>query len=283
MTLDWRGVLAGLPGDGRVDAHVHTASSDGTDAVADVVVKAVERGLSGLAITDHDTLDGARSALSMDLPSQFVIIPGVELTAYWDLQEVHILGYGVDAESEQLNEYMGVFTGVRRERAHKIVTRLSVSGVPIEWDSLDSKYTGSAIGRPHIARELVSCGHCANVYEAFHKYLHNGSEFDEPKYRLTVASAVEMIHASGGKAVLAHPGMMHIDSIITPIVNQGIDGLETGYPFHHLMQERWLERYAAKRKLCITGGSDFHGSNRPNIKIGARSTTVEQFRKLLAR
>ena len=281
MKKDWRDVLESLsPGD-PIDAHTHTYYSDGTSSPKELVDLAVESGLSGISITDHDTLEGYLSCSSIDMPENFLLIPGIEFTAYWGEHEVHILAYGVDPDNLELRNFNDAFKEARLQRAKKIISNLSVDGIHIDWDKFLQKHPAIPLGRPHIAQELVDAGYCRHIYEAFDKYLGNHSKYVVTKFDLKVSDVGRIAHNAGGKAVLAHPGQLPKQVQVTPILIAGVDGLEALYPQHHVMQERAYERYAKKRKIPITGGSDFHGAFKPRIKLGMRTTSVAQMRELL--
>lgn len=281
MNLNWREILAALPDDGRVDTHTHTFFSDGSDSPAEIVRAALSAGLAGVAISDHDTFDGYRDAIRLFLPPKFLLIPAVELSAYDFDEEIHILGYGFDPEHEELNDYIVQFADRRRERAENIVRSLKNAGIDISWDEIDRKYGSIAIGRMHIARELVACGTCRSLGHAFGSFLGNDSEFVEPKFNISVSAAVALIHRAGGKAVLAHPGALPVRVQVTPLITYGLDGIEASYPFHHPMQERAFVRYCDKRNMPYTGGSDYHGAGRASIRVGTRCSTVANLKKLL--
>lgn len=281
MTKDWRELLSSLPDGAQIDTHVHTTYSDGTDSPSNVIAIALAVGLAGIAFADHDSIDGYLEAQNLFLPPKFLIVPGVELTAYDGDEEVHILGYGFDPQSDEFNAYLRLFADKRRDRAKCIVYNLQQVGVQISWESLEKKYGTSAIGRPHIARELVACGGCRTIGQAFYSFLGNNSAFVVPKYNISISDAASLVHRAGGMAILAHPGALPEHVQVTPLVECGLDGLEANYPFHHPMQERAFQRYCEKRGLAITGGSDYHGSNRASVKVGARASTAASLKKLL--
>jgi predicted metal-dependent phosphoesterase TrpH len=281
MTSDWRSILASMPADALVDTHTHTLWSDGTDTPAKLIQAARAEGLAGVAITDHDSISGYNEAVRLFLPPSFLVLPGIELTAYTDGFEVHVLGYGFDVDDADLNEYLIRFGEARVERAERIFGNLADHGVAMSWEDFIAKYPNIPVGRVHIARELVAAGHCANLRAAFERWLGDGNSVLAPKFALTVGKAASLLHKAGGKAVVAHPGALPPQVQITPLLTLGVDGIEARYPFHHPMQEREYLRYAAKRGVPVTGGSDYHGGNRRGVFPGARSTTVAELRSLL--
>jgi len=281
MSRDWRKALSDLPGGAAVDTHVHTNYSDGTHEPAEVVRRALAAGLAGIAISDHDTIEGYLDAERLLIPPSFLLLPSVELTAYHDGLEVHILGYGVDPSSPVLKDYLDRFALQRKERARKIVSNLYRAGVKVSWKRIESGHGPGVLGRMHIARELVNSGYCRTLGQAFSRYLCNSSRFVEPKFSISVGEAAELVHTAGGKAVLAHPGALSPRLQVTVLMRQGLDGLEARYPFHHPMQEKSFLEYARKRGIPVLGGSDYHGANRPSVKLGDRFSTADELRRLL--
>ena len=283
MKTEWRERLADLADDDRIDAHTHSTFSDGTDDPCEIVKKAAEAGLAGVALSDHDTLDGYRYAAKNGVPERFLLLPATELTAYYDEHEIHVLGYGFDPEDESLSAFLQTCAQHRRKRAIKILNNLRVkAGIELDFDRMAEKHGESPLGRPHIAHELVSNGVCRNYYEAFHKYLNDSSPYVEQKYKVSVTDAVRVLHGAGGKAVLAHPGTLNKKVQVTHLITLGLDGIETGHPQHDFVFERAMNRYSRKRNLPTTGGSDYHGQHRPGLGVGDRSTTAKQLRQLLS-
>ena len=281
MKSDWRDVLKGIPPDSRIDTHIHTLFSDGADTPRMVIDEAIRANLSGISITDHDSIDGYLQADRLQLPDAFLLLPGVELTSYFKNREYHILGYGFDPYDTELNNYLAVFAKARLERARTIYERLADAGINLSWERITSREARGSIGRMHIAKELIETGACKDIYDAFSSYLSDDSQFVERKYNISVSKAVSLIHSAGGKAVVAHPMTHPKNTQVTPLLLMGVDSLEVFHPSHHAMEEQALCRYARKRGLPLLGGSDYHFSGRPNVYIGARTTEASQLRMLL--
>lgn len=265
------------------DLHIHTTASDGAFSPSEIVEKAVKRGLKGIAITDHDAIEGIEEAVvyaSHHYPG-FLVIPGIEMNTTADGESVHILGYGIDYHNKNFICSLQKMRGWREERALKIVEKLSTLGYSITYDEVAALADGS-IGRPHIARVLVNKKMIPSVQWAFDHLLSKGKKAYVPRHEFSPVQAVELIHHYGGVAILAHPGLInnqkevrHLLDAIPPI----IDGLEVHYPAHKLYQVEKYKEWANERNLLITGGSDYHGigNNEHGGYVGFRGLDKEKF------
>ncbi|ADY56493.1 PHP domain protein [Syntrophobotulus glycolicus DSM 8271] len=253
----------------EADLHCHTNMSDGLMDPAEVVRIAAQKGLSALAITDHDTIQGFAEGKKAALQYNIDFIPGIEINTDWCGREVHILGYGIDPESREFNHKLAVIRDKRKERINKIVEKLRGLGLDISIEEVESKGKGVSIGRPHVAQVLVDRGYARNVKDAFSNYLGIGTQAYVPRYKLKPEEAIAMIRKAKGVAVLAHPGAQGLFWEISRWKDAGLQGIEVYHPEHH---EESIEKYtglAAKMGLVITGGSDFHGESiKPGIGIG---------------
>lgn len=261
--------LAARPsGECRVDLHVHTTASDGTMTPEEVVAAAVEAGLAAVAVADHDEVTGIAPAAAAGERLGLEVVPAVELTCYLGDDEAHILGYFVDHLDAVLNERLAALREVRRQRAAEICRRLAALGVPVEVERVMAIAKGGAVGRPHLASALVEAGHVSSVKEAFARFLYNGGPAWVPKTKLTPGEAVELVHAAGGLAFLAHPGAMRRDNVLPDLVRAGLDGLEVRHCLHaHPTAEHYLH-WAHRQDLLTAGGSDFHGSLKEGAPLG---------------
>lgn len=243
------------------DLHTHTTASDGIQTPDEVITAALKIGLSGLAITDHDTVDGLEPARQFILRNSLEIelIPGIELNTDYGDNEVHILGYYIDAENEHLISRLADIRQQRLQRAQKIITQLQGMGLPIEWQRVQELAHGDLIGRPHIARALQERGYVASEAEAFHRYIGKGRSAYVPRYKFTPAEAIGLIKDAGGIAVLAHPGLIREPIVIQEIIELGVEGLEVYYPEHSPEQIIEFKELARLNGLLVTGGSDYHG------------------------
>lgn len=244
------------------DLHTHTNYSDGSYSPEELVVAAKKIGLHYLGITDHDTLDGIRHLYENGLyPGRGVnIIPGVELSANHPEKDIHIVGYNIDIYNEALLEMIDKIIEARWERFSEIIRILQTKKYNIrEADVLKTAGTSRSIGRSHIARTLVRLGAFKSVREAFEKMLGKGSPAYVPRYLPEVEEVIDVIHQSGGVAVLAHPKLVGDDALVEQLCTK-VDGLEVYYPFHKPDEVQHYFLLAQKYNLLITGGSDFHGA-----------------------
>ena len=250
------------------DLHLHTHFSDGTYTPEELVEHAREKGLSAIALTDHDTVEGCTRAAAACENAGIEFIVGTELTADHQGTELHILGYFMDLENSLLLQEISKCQITRQERIREMVVRLNHSGVPLKADRVFAIANCQSPGRPHVARALVEDGYCSSMDEAFERFLKRSRCAWVPKRRISAAEAIELIHQAGGLAVLAHPGLNRTDDIIPPVVKAGLDGIECLHTKHSTTAtERYLE-LADRYKLLVTGGSDCHGMSKGRPLIG---------------
>jgi predicted metal-dependent phosphoesterase TrpH len=271
------------------DLHLHTNFSDGTFSPEELVAHAQSAGFNTIALTDHDTVEGCvRTAIACE-QANIEFIAGTELTAEQNGQEIHILGYMLDINNARLLTEMAKFQTVRQNRIREIVSRLNQLEIPLEADAVFALANCRSPGRPHVARALVKVGHCANLDEAFERFLKRNRPAWVPKFKISAKDAIQLIHDSGGVAVMAHPGLNRVDDLIPTMVRAGLDGIEC---FHTKHSPSTAERYLALAKrleLLVTGGSDCHGYSKGNPLIGtvklpyayveAVKSKAEQYRK----
>ncbi|HAB16878.1 MAG TPA: PHP domain-containing protein [Verrucomicrobiota bacterium] len=251
------------------DLHLHTFFSDGTFSPEELARRARVEGLAALALTDHDTVGGCERMAAACAAEGLEFIPGAEFTADHDDREVHILGYWLDTQSPPLLSRLAGFQAVRTNRIRDMVHRLNERGIPLEADTVFSLANCQSPGRPHVARALVAQGYCRNYDDAFDRFLKKGRPGWVPKARMNVATAIEIIHAAGGVAVLAHPGLYRADSIIPELAAVGLDGLECWHTKHSRSSAAAYERLAQELGLVATGGSDCHGMSKGEPLIGS--------------
>ncbi len=259
------GAAAAAP---HVDLHAHSTASDGSKLPAAAVEAAHAAGLAALALTDHDTLAGIPEAQQAADACGLRLIPGVELSVHQGTHEVHLLGLHI-RDVAQLQGDLEQYRGHRRSRAETIVQRLNAAGVPLALDAVLAAADGAAIGRPHVARALVSGGHVRDVREAFDRWLGAGRPAYVDKERLDIADGIALIHRSGGIAVIAHPGPEGRRERIEPLVAAGLDGLEVKHPSHSSEDEMRLGALAEFFDLVPSGGSDWHGAMQGGRVLGA--------------
>jgi len=266
-------------GKDRVDLHVHTTASDGTHSPAEVIELAKKAGLAAIAITDHDTLSGAIEGVKLSREMKFEVIGGVELSSDLNGTDVHILGYLI-TRYRIIQKVLDELQNLRSTRAERMVRKLNRLGINISIEDVLREARGDSIGRPHIAAAMVRRGIVPSTRYAFRYYIGDNGPAYIPKPKLTPIQAVELILASGGVPVMAHPGLTENDHIIEELVKHGLRGLEVFYPMHDEGQiERYLEM-AEREGLIVTGGSDFHGATKPDIQIGSVTVGYESIERL---
>ena len=274
---------AGAPS-ARADLHTHSTASDGLLSPDELVGLASQRGLSAIAITDHDTVEGVEEALTIP-PSGLLVVPGVELSCSLDDVDVHLLGYGFDIAASGLRALLTERGAERRSRAVAIVERLAGLGAAVTMDRVATFAGSGPIGRPHIARALVEAGHATGVGDAFERYLGTGRPAYVERSVLLLERAIRQIHAAGGSAVLAHP--LYSDGygdFLPGLVESGLDGLEVVYPDHSAETRRSLSSLASRYNLIETGGTDFHGDfGRAGKGLGETTVPLAVIEQLAAR
>lgn len=253
----------------KFDLHTHTTNSDGMFSSKDLIDLAVKKKLNGIAITDHDNIDGLQEAIDYSLEFEnFKLIPGIEFSSIYKGQEVHILGYFIDYKDKRLIKLSEEIKNSRINRSFKIIEKLNKLGVNITIEDVKYFSQKDFIGRPHIARALIKNGYVKNISEAFEKYLGINSPAYADRYKINIEKIIDLIETIGGVSILAHPGLIGDRNIIDYCISKGINGLEAIYPEHSADDFRYFFDKAKKNKLIITGGSDFHGDRSKDILLG---------------
>ncbi|MFN3409463.1 MAG: PHP domain-containing protein [Limisphaerales bacterium] len=268
------------------DLHLHSTFSDGTFAPEEIVGHGRRLGFAVLALTDHDTLEGCPRMAAACAAAGIECVLGAELTAELGEHELHILGYGLDPENQRLKEALARFQVVRQNRIREMVARLNELGLPLDGDSVFAQANCRAPGRPHVARALVAAGHCGSLDEAFERFLKKHRPAWVPKARMSAREAMELIHAAGGVAVLAHPGLNQCDEVIPELVRAGLDGIECYHTKHGAGTAARYLNFARQYGLLVTGGSDCHGRNKGRPLIGGVKLAghyVHKLQKAIAR
>ncbi|MCX7779357.1 MAG: PHP domain-containing protein [Negativicutes bacterium] len=239
------------------DLHIHTNASDGRLSPAEIVREAEKAGLSHIAITDHDTVAGLDGLHEQN--SSLTIIPGVELNTDLPGHEVHILGYYIDIKNERLQDELGKMAADRLTRTQKMVRKLNELGYAIQYERVQ-EIAGNAvsIGRPHIAKALHEKHYFSGFDEIFATVLNTNSPAYVPHYKLLPEAAIQLIILAKGIPVLAHPGLIGSNRIVSAMIEAGVQGIEVYHPKHSEQQtNKWLA-LAKRHSLLVTGGSDYH-------------------------
>ena len=265
----------------RADLHLHTIYSDGDFTPEQLVQEAIKANLSCIAVTDHDCILGVKPAREAAGES-LEVIPAIELTAEQDSSEIHILGYFVDENSEELNLELEKLRKVRIQRIYDMTEKLNKIAIDVSAEDVFKKSKYGCVGRLHIAQVLLEKGHVSNMYEAFNRYIGDKAPCYVGKFSLNPKEAIDLIIRAKGIPVLAHPYVLRNDSLIASFIECGIKGLEIYYPEHSQLVVHKYLAIAKKFGLCVTGGSDFHGDVKPHIKVGQISIPykfVERLKK----
>lgn len=257
---------------GYVDLHMHSTASDGALPAPEVVASAARASLAAIALTDHDTLAGVPAAAAAGERLGVRVVPGVELSTY-DGGEVHLLGLHI-SRADVLETRLASFREGRRTRAARIVERLNELGVAITMDDVlrqageEGGRGGGAIGRPHIARAMVESGVARNQRDAFDRWLGAGRPAYVEKEHLAMPDAIDLLHAAGGIAVLAHPGAAATRARLQELRDIGLDGVEVRHPGHSAEATARIGALADHLGLLPSGGSDWHGAAEGTRTIG---------------
>lgn len=256
-----------------IDLHVHSTESDGTLSPHDIVCLAAEMQLSAVALTDHDTVLGLPAAREAAKKASIEFVPGLEFSTEYHGREVHILGYYMDETNPEFLQKLDHFCAAREERNRKMAIKLQEAGFSISYEILTDTYPDSVITRAHFARYLTDTGQVKDRETIFGKYLGDGCRCYVPREKITPHEAIDTIRSSGGLAYFAHPLLCrmdrdYLDAFVKTLSEHGLTGLEAIYSTYLPHQERDMKRLAQKYNLLISGGSDFHGSNKPHIRLG---------------
>ena len=258
----------------HVDLHTHSTASDGILPPATVVQAAKECGLAALALTDHDTIEGIPAAREAADAAGIRLIAGVELSAFHDGHEVHLLALHLthlDALQRRLTE----LRSLRHGRAERIVEKLNSQGIELTVGEVLDQAKGGAVGRPHIARAMIARGAVGDFRDAFARYLGAGGSAFIPKDKLSIEDAISIAHEAGAIAIWAHPGDAGRRERLEPLVAAGLDGVEVRHPSHSSEDAKRLKALADFFRLVPSGGSDWHGATDGSRKLGMMKVPME--------
>lgn len=256
-----------------VDLHVHSTVSDGTMTPKQVVHYAKEKGLRALALTDHDTIDGLEEAFMAGKTFSIEVIPGIELAAEYKDVELHILGYYVDHHDSAFLHQLDHWKKAREHRNEKMIVKLNQLGFPITLKDLKNLSKGNVITRAHYGKWFLQKGYVKSISEAFQKYIGADCPGYVRRQLPTPKECISMIKEAKGIPVLAHPFLysfsdQELSAVLKQLKQEGLRGIEVMHSTHTLHQEKTLWHLAHHYGLLMTGGSDFHGTNKPDIDIG---------------
>ncbi len=255
-----------------IDLHTHTCKSDGSYTPTELVDYAAEKKLAAVAITDHDSIEGLDEAVAhaaalkkRGLPS-VEVIPGIEFSTKYEKQDVHIVGLYISYEKEEFQNALGDFVDSRVTRNIKMCENLQSAGIDITYEKLLAMYPDAVITRAHYASYLLEHEYVKSRQDAFARYLGDHTKYFVPREKVTPSQAVELILKADGVPVLAHPPLYHMGS--DRLEADGLMGIEVFYSTYSNQDVRDMQRLADKYDLLVSGGSDFHGANKPGLDLG---------------
>jgi predicted metal-dependent phosphoesterase TrpH len=257
-----------------IDLHTHTTFSDGTLTPTELAHAALAAGLSAVAVTDHDTVDGLPEALAAGESLGIRVVPGVEINCEHERITMDLLGYFLaGAPSEELEAELAELRLYRDERNARILGRLADLGYPLDAAEIEAAAGGGAVGRPHIGEAMARRGYVDSVSEAFRRFLKRGAPAWVDRRRLALGPAIRLLRSSAGVPVLAHPGIIRTDRpglehIVREAARHGLGGIECYHPMHDADAVAFCVDLAARYALAPTGGSDFHGAVKPQVQLG---------------
>ncbi|MCM1175754.1 MAG: PHP domain-containing protein [Blautia sp.] len=256
----------------RVDLHVHSTKSDGTFTPTQLVDYALEKELTAFALTDHDTTDGLDEAISYAAGKPVEVIPGIEFSTEYEGKDIHIVGLYLHYKERSFQEKIQSFVDSRIRRNLKMCRNLQEAGIDITYEKLCEEHPDAVITRAHYAVYLKDHGYVTSYADAFAQYVGDHCKYFVPREKITPSQAVGLILQNGGVPVLAHPPLYHmgkdrLDTLVCTLKQAGLAGIETIYSTYERQDERDMFRLAKKYDLLPSGGSDFHGANKPGLDL----------------
>ncbi len=256
-----------------IDLHVHSNFSDGTLSPSQLVELAVRSNLEAFALTDHDTTEGIDEAIEASKGKDIEVVPGIEFSTEYNGKDIHILGYYINPRANGFDSKVTEFRNSRDLRNKKMCAKLNELGIEINYDEFVSMFPNSVITRAHYAKYMIQKGYIKTMDEAFDTYIGDDCPGFIPRDKITPTEAVSLILSCGGIPVLAHPILYKysdsdLEKLVSELKKAGLKGIETLYSTYLDSDEKLIRKLANKYKLLITGGSDFHGSNKPNLSLG---------------
>lgn len=268
-----------------IDLHSHTTASDGEHAPAELMRLAHAAKVTTLAVTDHDTVAALPACAEAARQLGMTLVNGIEITAYLNRREVHVLGHFVNPEEPGLSAFAARLKTEREARMIAMVEKMRALGFPVTMDQVRALAGDTHFARPHLARVLVELGYCTSTKDAFDRFLADGRPGAVPRFELAAADAVAIIRAAGGAATLAHPGVSKIhEHDLKTLKDAGLAGVEVEHSDHPPSLREKLHRIARELDLIATAGSDYHGPKvAPNRHFGSASMRPEDLERLHAR
>lgn len=267
----------------RIDLHLHTKYSDGTSQPEELLELVRSSGVKAFAVTDHDTVDGYRAVNDLLTENDPELVTGVELSVDVENGDMHLLAYLIDPDNQRLTDALAAFQERRNERGKLMVEKLNQLGIDITYADVQAQAGGSVIGRPHVARAMFKKNTITYYEDAFRSFIGFDGPAYVPKRNFAPSEAIEVIHAAGGLAVLAHPGIDDKEMYIEMLVGLGLDGLEVYHPSHKQNDVDRFKHLAQRYRLMVTGGSDYHGPEGRYGRVGSQNVPYRHLEEMKAK
>lgn len=258
-----------------IDLHVHSTCSDGTFTPAGLFSYAVQKGLAAIALTDHDTVEGLEEASTAAVGTGLELVPGIEFSTEYKERDIHILGLDIQPKQTDFAKHLKAFQESRDARNEEMTLRLqNLEHIPITMEALRSAYGDAVLTRAHFGRWLFEHGYVRSIREAFSRYIGDDCPCFVPRKRTDPRQAIALIRNAGGIPILAHPLLYHLtdtelEELVRYLKEAGLQGIEAIYSSNTGLDESSMRRLARKMNLKISGGSDFHGKNKPLLDLGS--------------
>lgn len=256
-----------------VDLHVHSTASDGTYTPSELVEYAALKGLSAFALTDHDTISGLDQAIQTAESYNIEVIPGIEFSTEYNGKDIHIVGLAIDYQNPFFVEKLERFIDSRDLRNEKMCQLLTEHGMPITLSQLNERFPNSVITRAHFARFMLEQNYIKKLETAFEKYIGDHGPCYVPREKVNPVQAIKLIREANGIPILAHPPLYklppkELEQLVAHLSQHGLLGIEAIYSTYNRADENQMRLLARQYQLTISGGSDFHGKNKPYIDLG---------------
>lgn len=263
-----------------IDLHVHTTASDGTYEPCELVEYASKKNIAAIAITDHDCISGIKEAKKCGETYNVEIVSGIEFSTRYNDTEIHLLGLYIDENDKTFVDGLNEIVNARESRNIKMIEKLNDHGIDLSLEDVLATSSSDVYTRAHFAKAMLNKGYVSSMREAFNKYIGNDSPCYVPREKVTPEMAIELVLSCGGVPILAHPTLYNmdlrqLDNLISELSKIGLLGIEGLYSLYNKSEEKYLKDFADKYGLVISGGSDFHGSNKPNIDLGVGRGNLE--------
>lgn len=256
-----------------VDLHVHSTRSDGTYTPTELVEYAIKKDLRAFALTDHDTTTGIAEAVTASANSCVEVIPGIEFSTEYNGKDIHIVGLYIPYDDPLFMERLEEFQNSRTLRNMKMCQKLQEHGVNLSYEELTDAYPDAVITRAHYSNLLIKKGYVRSMPEAFERYIGDRAPCFVPREKITPVQAIQFLQEFGAVSVLAHPTLYHfgnteLNKLVSSLKDAGLTAIEAIYSTYTLGEEHAIRKLAKDYGLLISGGSDFHGANKPAIDLG---------------